>query len=174
MLLADLSTQERKLYSLIAAVLAFAFVVGILGGLISFGGKANERADNWQASSVAEPEDTLAQYTIVSELSRWYQDPALAQAQTKAEEQKSLEGLPASFKLLGIVARGGKKVALFMPLAGLTTPSARKLRALAEGDTLIGDWKVKELTASKVTLMAEKEGVEPQLKEFLLYTSKKP
>ncbi len=174
MLLANLSTQERKLYSLIAAGLAFAFVLGLLGGLISFGGKGNERADNWQVSSVAEPEDTLGQYTLVSASPRWYQDPAIAQTRVKEEEQRSLEGQPASFKLLGIVERGGKKVALFMPLAGLTAPSARKLSALAEGDTLIGDWKVKELTASKVTLMAEKEGVEPKLKEFLLYTSKKP
>jgi hypothetical protein len=174
MLLANLSTQERKLYSLIAAGLALAFLVGILSGLVNIGGKGNERADNWRASSVAEPEDTLAQYTLISSSPRWYQDPAMAQARAKEVEQKSVDGQPASFKLLGIVDRGGKKVALFMPVAGLTKPSARKLSPLAEGDILIGDWKVKELTASKVTLIAEREGAEPQIKELLLYTRKKP
>lgn len=174
MLFANLSTQERKLYSLIGMGLVVALVVGALGGLIGFIGKSSERTDNWQASSLANPIDTLPLFTLVSTPTRWYQDPVLALAQAKAEEQKSLEGQPDSFKLLGIVERGGKKVALFMPIAGLKTPSARKLSTLSQGDVLIGDWKVNELTASKVVLIAEKEGVEAQRKEILLYVTKKP
>lgn len=173
MLFARLSIKERKLYSLIAAVLVFAFVLGALVGVMSFGGKGNERADNWQASSLAVVEDTLAQYTLVSAPSRWYQDPATAQVQVKAEDQKSLEGQPASFKLLGIVERDGKKVALFMPVTGMTTPSTRKVSSLVEGDTLVGDWKVKELSASNVILEAEREGAEPQINELMLYSGKK-
>jgi hypothetical protein len=174
MLFANLSTQERKLYSLIGMALVIALVIGALSGLIGFIGKSGERADNWQPSSLADPIDTLVQFTLVSTPSRWYQDPVLASAQAKAEEQKSLEGQPDSFRLLGIVERGDKRVALFMPIAGLKTPSARKVSALSQGDVLVGNWKVKELTSSKVVLIAEKEGIEAQMKEILLYVTQKP
>lgn len=177
MQLNNLSPHERKLYISIGLVLVVAFAAGLLGALVNFGDGSNNNSDNWQASSLAEAEDTQSLYAIVTEPSRWYQDPALAaiaQAKQGSQQQQSLEGQPESFKLLGIVERDGKKVALFMPPTATATLTARKISALSEGDTLVGDWKIKELTASKVILMAEREGADPEINELMLYRSKKP
>ncbi|MDR7088701.1 hypothetical protein [Cellvibrio fibrivorans] len=157
MLFARLSIKERKLYSLIAAVLVVAFVLGALVGVMSFGGKGNERADNWQASSLAVVEDTLAQYTLISDTSRWYQDPVQARTKGKEEKQKLLEGDPASFTLVGIVEKNGKREALFASVAGTSTQLTRNIKSLVEGDVLVGGWVIKIISANQVEVQQGEE-----------------
>lgn len=176
MQLNNLSPHERKLYVSLGLGLAIAFVVGLLSAVVNFGDANNNNADNWQASSLAEPENTQSLYTIVTEPSRWYQDPAVAALiQPKEDpEPQSLEGQPGSFKLVGIVEIGGAKRALFSPLQDASGQPSRKLSVLAEGDILTGDWKVKEVASSKVTLMAVQADAEPLIEEVMLYQSTAP
>jgi hypothetical protein len=173
MQLNNLSPHERKLYLSIGLGLVIAFVVGLLSGVMNFGDASKNNADNWQASSLAEPEDTQPLYTIVTEPSRWYRDPALAALNQPKEDtqQPSLEGQPGSFKLIGIVETGGEKRALFSPLQDASGQSSRKLSVLAEGDILTGDWKLKHVESSKVILVAEQDGAEPLIEELMLYKS---
>lgn len=157
MLLARLSTQERKLYSLIAAGLVCAFVLGVVGGLMSFGDEGSGRADNWHASSLAVAEDTLTLYTLISDSSRWYLDPAQARTKGKGEEQKLAEGDPANITLVGIVEKDGKRVALFVPVVGAPTQLSRSIKSLVEGDALVGGWVITIIGANQVEIQQGEE-----------------
>ncbi len=176
MLIANLSSQERQLYGLIGVGVAAALVLGLLGGLISFSGKSNDRADNWQASALAAPVDTLSDFTLVSEQSRWFSEagPATA-AQTAEAARKAIEGQPESLKLIGIVERNNRPYALFIPIEPTPTGSGAPKGVLqfAAGDTLVGDWLVKEITVNTVLVITNKEGAEQQTRELLLYQTKK-
>ncbi len=171
MLLENLSSQERQLYGLIGISTAAALVLGLLGGLISFSWGNNERPDNWQESALSAPIDTLADFTAISSQSRWFSEAGPATAEQSAEAaRKAIEGQPESLKLIGIVERSKKTYALFLPVAGSGVQSVSQF---AVGDTLIGDWKVKEISTSRVLVESSKEGTETQAKELLLYSSKK-
>ena len=176
MLIANLSSQERQLYGLVGVGVAAALVLGLLGGLISFSGKANDRADNWQASALAAPVDTLGVFTIVSEQPRWFSEagPATA-AQTAEAAKKAIEGQPESLKLIGIVERNNRSYALFIPVdpAPAANGAPKGVLQFAAGDNLVGDWVVKEITVSTVLVATNKEGAEQQTRELLLYQTKK-
>lgn len=176
MLLANLSSQERQLYSLIGLGLSAALVLGLLGGLISFGGSGNERADNWQETSVPNAIDTLTEFTAISTEPRWFnENPILSAEQSAEAARKAVEGQPESLKLIGIVERNGKSYALFIPASSGTSTSASPKGVLqfAAGDTLVGDWLVKSISASTVTVETRKEAAEQQTREISLYQTKK-
>jgi hypothetical protein len=176
MLIANLSSQERQLYGLIGIGVAAALVLGLLGGLISFSGKGNERADNWQASALAAPVDTLSDFTAVSEQSRWFSEAGPATAAQSAEAaRKAIEGQPESLKLIGIVERNNRPYALFIPLdpAPAANGAPKGVLQFATGDSLVGDWVVKEITVNTVLVATNKEGAEQQTRELLLYQTKK-
>lgn len=176
MLIANLSSQERQLYGLIGVGVAVAFVVGLLGGLISFSGKGNDRADNWQASVLAAPVDTLADFTVVSEQPRWFSEAGPATAAQSAEAaRKAIEGQPESLKLIGIVERNNRPYALFIPVdpAPAANGAPKGVLQFAAGDVLVGDWVIKEITVNTVLVATNKEGTEPQTRELLLYQTKK-
>lgn len=176
MLIANLSSQERQLYGLIGVGTAAALVLGLLGGLISFSGKGNDRPDNWQASALAAPADTLADFTLVSEQPRWFSEagPATA-AQTAEAARKAIEGQPESLKLIGIVERNNRPYALFLPVdpAPAANGAPKGVLQFAAGDVLVGDWVVKAITVNTVLVVTNKEGTEPQTRELLLYQTKK-
>ncbi len=176
MLIANLSSQERQLYGLIGVGVAAALVVGLLGGLISFSGKGNDRADNWQASALAAPVDTLSDFTLVSEQPRWFSEagPATA-AQTAEAARKAVEGQPESLKLIGIVERNNRPYALFIPIdpASAANGAPKGVLQFAAGDTLVGDWVVKDITGNTVIVVTNKEGAEQQTRELMLYQTKK-
>jgi hypothetical protein len=173
MLIANLSSQERQLYGLIGITLSVAFVIGLLGGLISFSGKGSERADNWQASVSVAPTDTLSDFTEISTQSRWFSEAGPATAAQSAEAaRKAIEGQPESFKLIGIVERNNRPYALFIPVnpAPNSTGGPKGVLQFAAGESLVDDWVIKEITASSVVVVNNKEGTEQQLS---LYQTKK-
>lgn len=176
MQLANLSSQERQLYGLIGLGAAAALVLGLLGGLISFSWGNSDRPDNWQASVSAPPVDTLADFTEVSSQSRWFSEAGPATAEQSAEAaRKAIEGQPESLKLIGIVERGYRRYALFIPVNPVpgSTGGPRGVLQFAAGETLVGDWVVKEITASTVLVVSNKEGTEQQTRELSLYQTKK-
>lgn len=176
MLIANLSSQERQLYGLIGVGVAAALVLGLLGGLISFSGKGNDRADNWQASALTAPVDTLSDFTAVSEQSRWFSEAGPATAAQSAEAaRKAIEGQPESLKLIGIVERNNRPYALFIPIDSTPTANGAPKGVLqfAAGDVLVGDWVVKKITVNTVVVATNKEGAEQQTRELMLYQMKK-
>ncbi|RYZ95344.1 MAG: hypothetical protein EOO68_18725 [Moraxellaceae bacterium] len=176
MLIANLSSQERQLYGLIGITLSAAFVFGLLGGLISFSWGNAERPDNWQASIVAAPVDTLGDFTAISTQSRWFSEAGPATAEQTAEAaRKAIEGQPESLKLIGIVERNSRPYALFIPVnpAPVASGGPKGVLQFAAGETLVGDWIVKEITASTVVVVTDKEGAEQQTRELSLYPTKK-
>lgn len=181
MLIANLSSQERQLYGLIGVGVAVAFVVGLLGGLISFSGKGNDRADNWQASVLAAPVDTLADFTVVSEQPRWFSEAGPATAAQSAEAaRKAIEGQPESLKLIGIVERNNRPYALFIPVDPVPADpiptgngAPKGVLQFAVGDVLVGDWVVKSITVNTVLIATNREDAEQQTRELLLYQTKK-
>ncbi len=176
MLLENLSSQERQLYSLVGLSAAVALVLGLLGGLISFNWGNNERADNWKVSVSAPPEDTLADFTEISSQPRWFSEAGPATAAQSAEAaRKAIEGQPESRKLIGIVERNNKYHALFIPVDPnpASTGAPKGVAQFAVGETLVGDWQIKEITQSRVVVGTNKEGAEQQTRELLLYQTKK-
>jgi hypothetical protein len=176
MLIANLSSQERQLYGLIGIGVAAALVLGLLGGLISFGGKSGDRVDHWRASALAAPVDTLSDFTVVSEQSRWFSEAGPATAAQSAEAaRKAIEGQPESLKLIGIVERNNRPYALFIPVDPVPTANGAPNGVLqfAAGDVLVGDWVIKEITVNTVLVATNKEGAEQQTRELLLYKTKK-
>lgn len=176
MLLANLSSQERQLYGLMGITISVAFTLGLLGGLISFSGSGRERVDNWQASVSAAPVDTLSDFTEISTQSRWFSEAGPATAAQSAEAaRKAIEGQPESLKLIGIVERNNRPYALFIPVnpAPVDTGAPKGVLQFAAGETLVGDWVVKEITASTVVVVSNKEGADQQTRELSLYQTKK-
>lgn len=169
--LIHLSQHQRQLYGVVLFVCLAAFLLGLSIGLLRWFSSASDTQHQWKPTPAITPADTLTEFSALTSKPHWFMDAAQVAAQAKVDEQKSLEGQPEAYKLLGIIEKAGKKQALFMPIEGLKTPSARKVISLSVGDTLIGDWKVKELSASKVSLIADKQGAEPQTKDILLYAT---
>jgi hypothetical protein len=176
MLLENLSSQERQLYGLIGLACAAALVLGLLGGLISFSWGNKERADNWRASVTPSPADTLKDFTDISSRPRWFTEAGPATAAQNAEAaRKAIEGQPESMKLIGVVGRNGHTYALFMPVSpsSINTESPRGVQQFEVGQTLVGDWTVKEINPNKVIVATKTEGADQQSREILLYGAKK-
>lgn len=165
------SPQDQKLYGVILRVWAAVLVLGLLCGLISFNGNKMDASDSWQATSLTAPIDSASEFTAVTTNSRWFREKgAITPAQAEEEAKKAIEGQPESLKLIGVVERSGRVYALFLPVAGGGTQSVSQFAA---GETLVGDWKVKEITSSHVVVESSKEGTETQTKELPLYSTKK-
>ena len=157
---ASLSVHNQKLYGLIGLALVMSLLSGTVLGLVLFSSYTLERPDTWQESKVRPAEDTLAEFTAVSTQSRWHQEGG-----AQAPAAVSLANEPEGFKLLGLVNRAEKNYALVMSL----DPAApRKVNQLAVGDTLVGKWSIREITPTKVILVAE--GAKPETRELMLYT----
>jgi hypothetical protein len=161
MLLANLPSYERKLYQLAFFSSAVALILGLLIGAVGAGESLVERADNWRASELPQSADTLVDFTAIAAQPRWFSEGG----QLMVSSSTSNTGEPESFRLLGIVNKGGKHRALFLPPA--SESESRRLVQLGAGDTLIGDWQIKEITTAKV-LVAQGEKV----RELPLYGDK--
>lgn len=160
MLLANLPAHERKLYQLSLVTLVAAVVLGLLAGVIGAGEDANNRPDNWQASELRTGADTLADFTAVTAQSRWFLEGGKLAATASVVDTDE----PESFRLLGIIDKGGQRHALFMPP---TTEAGRsKLVQLAQGEPLVGDWKIQEITSAKVLVTHASDN---ETRELLLY-----
>ncbi len=157
---ANLSSHNQKLYGLVGLALAISLFLGVVLGLILFSSDAPERPDTWQESKVRPAEDTLAEFTAVSTQSRWHHEGGKNTQATAVSSANEPEG----FKLLGIVNRAEKNYALVM---SLDATSPRKVNQLAVGDILVGNWSIREITATKVILVAE--GAKPETRELMLY-----
>ena len=173
MALEHLSAHDRKLVVLLSGVTFSIFMVGLIGGLLRFSNVSDAKQDQWQQSTMPELPDTLSEFNSVSTKPHWYMAPGTASALANEAAKKAIEGAPEAFKLLGIVETAGKKHALFLA-SDAASKGSRKVSQLSEGDVLIGDWKIKSMTSSKVTLVVEQEGEEKQTKEIELYSIKKP
>lgn len=170
-LLHRLSPQDQKLYAMILRVCAAALVLGLLFGLVSLNNNKVENSDNWQATSLATPPNSVSELAAVTANSHWFREKgAVNPAQAAEEAKKAIEGQPESLKLIGVVERSGRVYALFLPAAGGGTQSVSQFAA---GDILVGDWKVKEITTSHVIVESNTEGSETQTKELSLYSTKK-
>ncbi len=157
---ANLSAHSQKLYGLVGLALVICLVLGRALGLVLFSSDAPERPDTWQESKVQPAEDTLAEFTTVSTQARWHHEGG---ANTQATAV-SLANEPEGFKLLGVVNRAEKNYALVM---SLDATSPRKVNQLAVGDILVGNWSIRDITATKVILVAE--GAKPETRELMLY-----
>lgn len=160
MLLANLPSHERKLYQLALALLAASLMLGVLVGGIGAGESPNGRADNWQASELRAGADTLADFNSVTTQPHWF----LEGGQSAVAVQASNAGEPESFRLLGVIEKGGQRHALFMPPA--TEAGRSTLVQLAVGEPLIGDWKIEEIDSAKVKVASSAEN---EVRELLLY-----
>lgn len=168
-LLRKLSHQDQKLYSIIILACTLAFVLGLLAGFINLNSNKTDKTDNWQPTHLPAPPDAATEFSTVTTNSRWFREKGVVSPTQAAEEaKKAIEGQPESLKLIGIVDRKGQIYALFLPANG-----GKSVSQFAAGDTLVGDWKVKGISASKVTVESRKDGAETQTKELLLYSAKK-
>lgn len=166
-----LSSQDQKLYGIILQMCAAALALGLLFGLISFNSNKADGSDNWQATHLPSPPDATTEFSTVTANSRWFREKGtVSPAQAEEDAKKAIEGQPESLKLIGVVERSGRVYALFLPVAG---GGAQSVSQFAAGDTLVGDWKVKEISASRVIVESSKEGADTQTKELVLYSSKK-
>lgn len=175
-LLRNLSTQDQKLYALILRACLAALVFGLLLGLISFNSQKKDTSDNWQPTTLAPIPDVLTEFAAISNNPRWYRENVTVNPEQAAEAaRKAVEGQPESLKLIGIVERNKRPYALFIPLN--PNPSnggaPKGVAQFAVGETLVGDWVVKDITKSVVVVVANKEGSEQQTKEISLYQTKK-
>jgi len=170
-LLHRFSPQDQKLYGLILRTSAIALVLGLLFGLISFNSNKMGSTDNWQATTLPAAPESASEFSAVTANSRWFREKgAISTAQAEEEAKKAIEGQPESLKLIGVVERSGRMYALFLPQAGGGTQSVKQV---AIGETLVGDWKLKEISADRVLAESTKEGTETQTKELSLYQTKK-
>ena len=156
---AHLPQHEQKLYQLIASALVAAFILGLLWVLLGFSDQRSATESEWQASVLPQKDDAMAQFIVVSEKPRWFTATGTPIAAAPAEDPlKALEGKPESLRLTGLVSKGDKTYALFLPLiapAGSTTKPA--IRQLTEGDTLVGDWVVKHISHNQVEIQQGEE-----------------
>lgn len=152
--LAQLPLHQQKLYKLLAVVIGAAFVLGLLWVLLGFSDQTPAADNEWQQTSIAAGDDPLAQFATLSEKPRWFTEAgAQATVQPVEDPLKALEGKPESLRLTGLVTKGDKTYALFLPLiapAGTTGKPA--IRQLAEGDTLVGEWVVKHISHNQVEI----------------------
>lgn len=156
---ARLPLHEQKLYLLMTSALAAGFVLGLLWVLLGFSDQRSATESEWQASALPKVDDAMAQFIIVSEKPRWFTEAGASIATQPVEDPlKALEGKPESLRLTGLVSKGDKTYALFLPLiapAGSTTKPA--IRQLTEGDTLVGGWVVKHISHNQVEIQQGEE-----------------
>lgn len=170
-LLHRLSPQDQKLYGIILRACGVALALGLLIGLISFNGNKIDATDNWQTTVLTPAPDSAAEFLAVSSGSRWFREKGAVNPEQAAEEaKKAIEGQPESLKLIGIVERNNRPYALFIPVVG---GGSQSVTQVAVGDTLVGDWKLKDISIGRVLVETIKEGTEAQTKELLLYQTKK-
>ncbi len=160
MLLVNLPAHERKFYQLSFTLLAITLVMGLLIGGINAGESTNNRTDNWQASELRPSADTLADFNSITTQSRWFVEGGQSKATANVIDTDEVE----SFHLLGIVDKGGQRYALFMPPA--TDAGHSKMVQLATGEPLVGDWKLQEITSTKVIVS---KAADNETRELLLY-----
>lgn len=152
--IAQLPLHEQKLYKLIAFATGTAFALGLLWVLLGFSDQTPPADNEWQQTNIAAGEDPLAQFGVLSEKSRWFTE-AGAQAAVRPVEDplKALEGKPESLRLTGLVTKGDKTYALFLPLiAPAGTTGRPPIRQLAEGDALVGEWVVERISGNQVEI----------------------
>lgn len=170
-LLSNLPHQDQKLYGFVVRACTAALVLGLFVGMVSLNSNKADGADNWRATEIPARPDAASDFAVVTGNSRWFREKAaINPAQAAEEARKAIEGQPESLKLIGIIERAGIRYALFIPV----DPTAgRAATPYTVGDTLVGDWKVKEITSGGLTVTAQREGEEPQTRELLLYRTKK-
>lgn len=152
--IAQLPLREQKLYKLIAFAIGTAFILGLLWVLLGFSDQTPATDNEWQQTTINAGDDPVAQFGVLSEKPRWFTEAgAQAAVQPVEDPLKALEGKPESLRLTGLVTKGDKTYALFLPLiapAGTTGKPA--IRQLAEGDNLVGDWVVESISGKEVEI----------------------
>lgn len=151
--IAKLPLHEQKLYKLIAFAVSATFILGLLWVLLGFSDQAPTGDNEWQQTTIGASDDPLTQFSVLSEKSRWF-SPAGAQLAIQPVEDplKALEGKPESLRLTGLVTRGDKTYALFLPLIASTGIGKPAIRQLTEGDALVGDWVVERISRNQVEI----------------------
>lgn len=157
--IAQLPLHEQKLYKLIAVAVSATFTLGLLWVLLGFSDQTPPADNEWQQTTITAGDDPLTQFGVLSEKPRWFTESgAQAAVQPVEDPLKALEGKPESLRLTGLVTKGEKTYALFLPLiapAGTTGKPA--IRQLAEGDALVGDWVVERISGNQVEIRQGEE-----------------
>lgn len=157
---AQLPLHEQKLYKLIAFALGTAFILGLFWVLLGFNDQIPADDNEWQKTTITARDDSLDQFTALSEKPRWFTEAGIQVAAEPPEDPlKALEGKPESLRLTGLVTKGDKTYALFLPLI-VPTGGKPVIRQLAEGDNLVGDWIVKHISHNQVEIQ---QGDEAQI-----------
>lgn len=154
--------HEQKIYKLIAVAIGAAFTLGLLWVLLGFSDQTPADDNEWQQTSIAAGGDPFAQFVILNEMPRWFTEAgAQAVAPPPVDPLKALEGKPESLRLTGLVTKGDKTYALFLPLIASAGAAGKPaIRQLAEGDRLVGEWVVKNISHSQVEIQ---QGDETQI-----------
>jgi hypothetical protein len=158
----QLPLREQKLYKLILVAIGSTFTLGLLWVLLGFSDQTPAADNEWQQTSVAAGSDPFAQFVILNERPRWFIEAGtLALVLPPVDPLKALEGKPESMRLTGLVTKGDKTYALFISLIASAGASGKPaIRQLAEGDTLVGEWVVKNIGHSQVEIQ---QGDETQI-----------
>ncbi len=154
-----LPQHQQKLYQLLGLLMGAAFLLGLIWVLLGFSDQRLPDEREWQPTSVPVADDVDAQFLAATEKKRWFEAP-LPKSRSKAGQAplKPLEGSPESLRLTGLVRSGDKTYALFLPVATTAgTKTSPPLVQLAEGDTLIGEWKIKSISANQVDIQQGEE-----------------
>lgn len=160
--IAQLPAHEQKLYKLITLAIGAAFILGLFWVLLGFSDQMPAHDNEWQKTTITARDDSLAQFAVLSEKPRWFTEAgAQIVAEPPEDPLKALEGKPESLRLTGLVTKGDKTYALFLPLivpAG--TVGRPAIRQLAEGDILVSEWVVKRISHNQVEIQ---QGSETQI-----------
>lgn len=150
----QLPLREQKLYKLLVVAIGATFTLGLLWVLLGFSDQAPVADNEWQQTSVAVGGDPFAQFAILNERPRWFAEAGVqAVVLPPVDPLKALEGKPESLRLTGLVTKGDKTYALFLPLIASAGAAGKPaIRQLAEGDTLVGEWVIKNIGHSQVEI----------------------
>lgn len=158
----QLPQHHQKLYKLLVSAIAGAFLVGGIWILLGFSDQRPLPENEWQPTSVPPSDDVMGQFARVAESPRWFAaSGSKAQVGQSQDPLKAMEGKPESLRLTGLVAKGDKTYALFLPLTAPADAGAKPaIRQLGEGDTLVGEWVVKRIGHNQVEIQ---QGDETQI-----------
>lgn len=149
----QLPFHQQYLYKSLALLMACSFFVGLIWVLLGFSDQRLGVENEWEPTYMPSAEDVTGQFSIITQKPRWFSSVGTKTKVQPVDPLKALEGKPESLRLTGLVRSGNKTYALFLPLiptAESKTSSA--LRQLAEGDTLIGEWVIKTISATQVEI----------------------
>lgn len=150
----QLSLHQQYLYKFLIFLMTGAFFVGLIWVLLGFSDQGLGVENEWAPTYMPPVEDVTGQFSIITQKPRWFSSVgAKTKVQPPVDPLKALEGKPESLRLTGLVRSGNKTYALFLPLIPIAeSKTSSALRQLAEGDTLVGEWVIKTISATQVEI----------------------